>query len=354
MARITPVIMSGGAGTRLWPLSRVGAPKQFHRLGSARTLIQETALRAQGDGFEPPVVVCNAAHAEIAGAQLAEAGLEPLIVLEPVARNTAACAVAAAALVAARDPDGLVLLAPADHIINGTQAYRAAIEAGRPAAEAGSLVVFGLKPDRPETGYGYIRAEAGEGAVRPVAAFVEKPDAATAERFVADPAYSWNAGIFLFQARAFLDEARRLAPEIARAAEAAVAEAETSGRILRLGDSFATAPSISVDYAVFENTDKAAVVTCGDLGWSDVGAWRALWELEAETDEANALDGDVESVDASGCLVRTDGPTVALAGVRDLVVIVENGVVLVAAKDDPAAVKALVEQLKAKGRDDLL
>ncbi|MFC3068015.1 mannose-1-phosphate guanylyltransferase/mannose-6-phosphate isomerase [Phenylobacterium soli] len=353
MAKITPVIMSGGAGTRLWPVSRVGAPKQFHALGGQRTMIQETALRASGEGFEPPIVICNESHAAIAGRQLAEAGLDPLIVLEPVARNTAACAVAAAALVAERDPDGLVLLAPADHVIKDLEAYRAAIETGRPAAEAGKLVVFGLRPDRPETGYGYIRAASSQGAVRPVAAFVEKPDLATARAYVADPDYTWNAGFFLFGAKAFLDEARRLAPEVAAAAEAAVATAARRGREVRLGEAFGQAPAISVDYAVFEKTDKAVVAPC-ELGWSDVGAWRALWELADQADDQNALHGDVVSVASAGCLVRTDGPTVALAGVQDLVVIVENGVVLVAAKDDPAAVKALVEQLKAKGRADLL
>jgi mannose-1-phosphate guanylyltransferase/mannose-6-phosphate isomerase len=352
MAKITPVIMSGGAGTRLWPVSRVGHPKQFHALGGERTLIQETALRAQGPGFAAPIVVCNAAHAEIARRQLSAAGLEPLVVLEPAARNTAACAVAAAALVAGEDPEGLVLLAPADHIIQDTAAYRRAVAAGVPAAEAGALVVFGLKPDRPETGYGYIRAAAEAGEVRKVAAFVEKPDAATAARFIADPSYSWNAGIFLFQAAAFLAEARRLAPEVAAAAEAAVAGAERKDGSLRLGEAFLQAPAISVDYAVFEKTDKAAVVPC-DLGWSDVGAWRALWEL-AEAEDRNALMGDVVTVEAAGCLVRTDGPTVALAGVEDLVVIVQDGVVLVAAKDDPAAVKALVDELKARGREELL
>lgn len=352
MAKITPVIMSGGAGTRLWPVSRAGNPKQFHRMGGRGTLIQDTALRTDGPGFEAPLVVCNTAHAEIAAQQLSDVGLSPRIVLEPAARNTAACAAAAAALVARDDPEGLVLLASADHIIRDSEAFRAAIEAGRPAAEAGALVVFGLKPDRPETGYGYIRAGEGSGAVRPVAAFVEKPDLATAELFVADPAYSWNAGIFLFRAATFLAEARRLAPEIAAAAEAAVAEAQATGGALRLGESFTRAPAISVDYAVFEKTDKAAVVAC-DIGWSDVGAWRALWEL-AEADDHNALAGDVVAVDSTGCLVRTDGPTVALAGVENLVVIIENGVVLVAARDDPAAVKALVETLRAKGRDDLL
>jgi mannose-1-phosphate guanylyltransferase/mannose-6-phosphate isomerase len=353
MGKITPVIMSGGSGTRLWPVSRVGNPKQFHALDGERTLIQETALRTHGPGFAAPIVVCNAVHAEIARRQLAAAGLEPLVVLEPAARNTAACAVAAAALVAQVDPDGLLLLAPADHVIHDTAAYRAAIAAGAPAAEKGALVVFGLKPDRAETGYGYIRAGSDKGEVRPVAAFVEKPDAATAARLAADPAYSWNAGIFLFKASAFLAEARRLAPEVAAAAEAAVAAAQRSDGTVRLGETFLAAPAISVDYAVFEKTDKAVVVPC-ELGWSDIGAWRALWELaEAEADH-NALQGDVVTVDAAGCLVRTDGPTVALAGVEDLVVIVQDGVVLVARKDDPAAVKALVDELRARGRDELL
>jgi mannose-1-phosphate guanylyltransferase len=174
-----------------------------------------------------------------------------------------------------------------------------------------------------------------------------------AELFAADPAYSWNAGMFLFSARAFLEEARRLAPEVAAAAEAAVAEAVEDDGLLPLGPSFAAAPSISIDYAVMEKTDRAVVVPC-DLGWSDVGAWRALWELAEASDDRNALDGDVIAVDAAGCLVRTDGPTVALAGVDDLVVVVEKGVVLVARKDDAGAVKGLVEALKARGRDDLL
>lgn len=353
MAQITPVIMSGGAGTRLWPVSRVGNPKQFHALGGERTLIQETALRARGPGFAAPIVVCNAAHAQIARRQLTAAGLDPLVVLEPAARNTAACAVAAAALVARQDPEGLVLLAPADHIIRDAAAYRQAVAMGTPSAEKGALVVFGLRPDRPETGYGYIRAGADAGEVRPVAAFVEKPDAAAAARFVADPAYSWNAGIFLFKARVFLDEARRLAPEIAAAAEAAVTSAEHTDGALRLGDAFLKAPAISVDYAVFEKTDKAVVVPC-DLGWSDIGAWRALWELAEAGGDHNALQGDVVSVGAAGCLVRTDGPMVALAGVEDVVVIVQDGVVLVAHKDDPAAVKALVDELRVRGRDELL
>jgi mannose-1-phosphate guanylyltransferase/mannose-6-phosphate isomerase len=352
--KITPVIMSGGSGTRLWPVSRRAAPKQFHRLGGANTLIQDTALRSQGPLFDAPVVVCNAAHAEAARTQLAAVGVAPgLVILEPEARNTAPCAVAAAAALAARDPDALLLLLPADHDIADAEAYRAAMARGVEAARAGRLVVFGLKPARAETGYGYIRAATPDGEVRPVAAFVEKPDQATAERFLADPAMSWNAGMFLFSARAFLDEARRLAPEVCAAAEAAVAAAVERDGVLPLGEAFRAAPAISLDYAVMEKTDRAVVVPC-DLGWSDVGAWRALWELAPRDAHGNALEGEVVTADAAGCLVRTDGPVVALAGVEDLVVVVEAGVVLVARRDDPAAVKALVETLKARGRDDLL
>lgn len=353
MAKITPVIMSGGSGTRLWPASRAANPKQFHKLGGDHTLIQDTALRSAGDLFEAPVVVCNAAHAAIVRDQLADVGTPAqMIVLEPAARNTAPCCVAAAALLAAKDPDALLLLLPADHVITDVAAYRDAVDRGKAAAEAGALVVFGLKPDRPETGYGYIKAS-GVGEVRHVEAFVEKPDAATANAYVADPAYSWNAGMFLFSAKAFLEEARRLAPEVAEISEAAAKDAHVDGDLVTLADSFKTAPNISIDYAVMEKTDKARVVPC-DLGWSDVGAWRALWEQSERAPAHNALLGDVTAIDTTGCLVRTDGPQVALVGVQDLVVVVDKGVILVARRDDSAGVKAMVEKLKADGRTELL
>ncbi len=354
MARIVPVLMSGGAGTRLWPLSRKAKPKQFHALVSGRTLIQETALRSQGALFEAPVVICAAEHADLVREQMAAAGIPKVrLVLEPTPRNTAACAVAAAAIVQALDPDAMVLLAPSDHRIADLGAYEAAISAGRAAAVEGKLVVFGLKPERAETGYGYIRAEGGAGLVRPVAEFVEKPDAERAARYAADPAYSWNSGMFLFCARAFLEEARRLAPEVAAAAEASVAEAAPAGDALPLGPSFAKAPSISIDYAIMEKTDKAVVVAC-DMGWSDVGAWSALWERQQKDVRGNALTGDAIVDDGSGNLVRAEGATVVLAGVSGLVVIVQDGVVLVAPRDRPDAVRDAVEGLRAVKRDDLL
>lgn len=351
---ITPVLMSGGSGTRLWPVSRVARPKQFHSLGTPNTLIQDTALRASGTLFAAPVVVCNAAHADLAREQLTAAGVAPqALMLEPAARNTAACAVAAAAYIAAREPDGLMLLLPADHNVADPDAFRAAVERGVAAAAEGALVVFGLKPAWPETGYGYIRAATPDGAVRKVAAFTEKPCLADAERFIADPAYSWNAGMFLFSARAFLEEARRIAPEVAAAAEAAVAEARIAGDVVPLGESFKSAPSISIDYAVMEQTDRAMVVPC-EMGWSDVGAWRAIWDLSDKSEAGNAFAGEIVAAETEGCLARSDGPTVVLAGVKDLVVVVENGVVMVCAKDASAALKSAVEQLKASGRSELL
>ncbi len=352
MTKITPVLMSGGAGTRLWPLSRQARPKQFHALGGARTLIQDTALRFTTEAFSPPVVICNAAHAELVRRQLAEVGVSPSLILEPQGRNTAAAAVIAALAVQQAGGD-LVLLLSADARVNDPAALRAAIAAGAPAAQAGALVIFGITPTAPETGYGYIRAAQGEGAVRKVAAFVEKPDLASAQAYIADPAYSWNAGIFLFAPAAFLAEARRVAPDLARAAEAAFAQGAWAAGDLQLGPAFARTPSLPVDIAVFEQTDKAVVVSA-DIGWSDVGVYGALWTEADKTASGDALQGPAIVADTCGNLVISDGPTVVLSGVEDLAVVVENGVVLVTRRDAPGAVRAAVEAVKAAGREDLL
>ena len=351
MAKITPVLMSGGAGTRLWPLSRRARPKQFHALGGDRTLIQDTALRFTTDAFGPPMVICNAAHADLVREQLAAVGVTPrALVLEPEGRNTAAAAVIAAA---ASEPGELVLLLSADARVNDPAALRAAIALGAPAAQAGALVIFGITPTAPETGYGYIRAAAGEGAVRKVAEFVEKPDLATAQRYVADPAYSWNAGIFLFRADAFLAEARRVAGDLTAAAEAALAQASRTTGAIHLGEAFRQVPSAPVDVAVFEQTDKAQVVSA-DIGWSDVGTYGALWAEAAKSATGDVIQGPVIAADAANCLAISDGPVVVLAGVEDLAVIVENGVVLVTRRDAPGAVRAAVEAVRKAGREDLL
>lgn len=351
--KIIPVLMSGGAGTRLWPLSRNARPKQFHRLGGEHTLIQDTALRLTGELFEPPVVVCAAAHADLARAQLSEVGIAPAaLITEPAPRNTAPASVAAAAYGASLDPEALMVLMHADNLVADVEALHAAIEAGRAAAEAGEIVLLGLKPTGPATIYGYIQAK-GEGAVRKVVSFVEKPDLETARRFVADPDYTWNGGMFLFKAGAFLDQARALAPEVAAAAEAAVAGAARTGDLVALSEAFLQGPSIAIDVAVMEKTDRASVVEA-DIGWADVGNWGALWELSVKTADGDALEGEVVSVQSRNCLARSDGPMLVLAGVEDLVVVVENGVVLVTRRDAPGAVREGVESLKARGRGDLL
>ncbi|MEO8114905.1 MAG: sugar phosphate nucleotidyltransferase [Phenylobacterium sp.] len=354
MSKITPVIMSGGSGTRLWPVSRRAKPKQFHGLGRERTLIQETALRVSGEMFAPPIVVGSGAHLDLVQGQLAEVGVTPrAILLEPVGRNTGPAAAVAAAFVAREDPDALLLLMNADNRVNDVDALHRAIAAGVPAAVAGGLVIFAITPTGPETGYGYIRAAAGPGPVREVEAFVEKPDLATAKAYVADPAYGWNAGMFLFGAGVFLAEVRRLAPALAAAAEAAVAGGTMAGATLSLGKAFSTAPAEAIDTAIFEKTDRAMVVAA-DIGWSDVGAWDALWAEAPHDAEKNVLPANAVSAGSARCLVISDGTPVVLAGVEDLAVVVEDGVVLVARRDDPSAMRAAVAALKASGREDLL
>ena len=353
MAKITPVLMSGGAGTRLWPLSTKARPKQFHALGGARTLIQETALRFATEAFAPPMVIGNIAHADLTRGQLAEIGVAAsALILEPEGRHTGAAAMVCA-LVAAEMRQGLVLLLSADARIADPAALRAAVALGAPVAEAGSLVIFGITPTAPETGYGYIRAAQGEGPMRRVAAFVEKPDLATARAYLADPAYSWNAGIFLFRPDAFLAEAERTAPDLLSAAKAALAEAAREGDTIHLGEAFRRVPSLPVDVAVFERTDNAVVVAA-DVGWSDVGAYDALWSESPKSASGDVLQGPAIAVDTRDCLAISDGPLVVLAGVEDLAVVVEGGVVLVTRRDAPGAVRAAVEAVRRAGHEDLL
>jgi len=304
------------------------------------------------------MVVCNVAHADLVREQLAAVGVKPkALILEPEGRNTGPASAIAAAVAVQDDPDGLVLLLHADNLVADVPALHRAIEAGVAPAEAGSLVIFGITPTGPETGYGYIRAgegwNGGDGLVRKVAEFVEKPDLPTANLYLADGNYTWNAGMFLFRPQVFLDEAASTAPELAAAAWVAVAEAPRDGDAIRLGETFLRSPAVAIDTAVFELTDKAVVIAA-DIGWSDVGNYDALWDGAEKPDLSNAFQGPVIAADADGCLVMSDGPTVVLSGVEDLAVIVENGVVLVTRRDAPAAVRAAVEAIRTAGRDDLL
>jgi len=349
-ARIFPVILSGGSGSRLWPLSRESFPKQLLPLTGAHTMLQETALRvADAAVFEPVTVIANAEHRFVIAEQLREIGQDsPTLVLEPVARNTAPAVAAAALIAAARDPEALILVMPADHAAPDKAGFLDAVRAGAPAARAGSLVLFGIQPDSPATGYGYIRAgDALLGQARKVEAFVEKPDLATAEVYLADGRYSWNSGIFLLPANAVIAELEAHEPAVIGAVREALASAKRDMDFLRLdADAFARIPSISIDYAVMERTANAAVVP-STLAWSDVGAWSALWGLAEQDASGNVEIGDTVAHDTRRSYLRSEGPLIATVGVEDLIVVATPDAVLVADRRKDQDVKQIVERLRA-------
>ncbi|WP_156678646.1 mannose-1-phosphate guanylyltransferase/mannose-6-phosphate isomerase [Sphingomonas profundi] len=347
--KISPVILSGGSGTRLWPLSRTGRPKQLLSLTHDQTMLQLTAQRA-GDPvrFGRSIVVANAAHADEIERQLEEVGAPAdTLILEPVARNTAP-AIALAALAVA--PDALLLVMPSDHVIANVDAFRDAIEAAVPLANDGWLVTFGIAPQSPDTGYGYIRTgEALAEGVRRVESFVEKPDRATAEAYLAEGCYAWNGGIFLFRADAFLAALDAHASGIADSARASWAAAERDGgRVYPDREAFSASPSDSIDYAVMEKAERVAVAPV-DMGWSDVGSWDALHEIAQKDAGNNAHHGEIVAIDTSGCLIRSSGPLVAAVGVHDLIVIATGDAVLIMPRGSSQEVKRAVEALKKTG-----
>lgn len=346
--RIIPVILSGGAGTRLWPLSRTGKPKQLLCLTGQETMLQLTARRtADGARFTAPLIVANARHADMIEAQLAETGIsDATLILEPAGRNTAP-AIALAALAAA--PGATLLVMPSDHVIADVAAFRAAIEAASPAVEAGWLVTFGIAPSAPETGYGYICAgETLLPGVRKVTRFVEKPDKATAERYLAEGCYAWNGGIFLFRADTYLEALAIHAPDILAATREAMRLAARDGHRLHPdAAAFAASPSDSIDYAVMEKAARVAVVPV-EMGWSDVGSWDALHDLAADLN-GNAEHGAVVAIDTNNCLLRSDGPLIAAVGVTDLIVIATGDAVLILPRGSSQDVKRAVDALRQEG-----
>jgi len=356
---ITPVILSGGAGTRLWPLSRELSPKQFLPLVGEHSLLQQTVLRLAGlPDLTPPLVVCNEEHRFLVAEQLRAIGIDGAqILLEPAGRNTAPAVALAALHVSARyGGDALLLVLPSDHVIADAAAFRRATLDGVPVAQAGGLVTFGVQPTRPETGYGYVLAGAvlDAGAAHRVVAFVEKPDAERAAAYLASGEYLWNGGMFLFGADTYLGELQRHAPAIASACQAAFADVRADLDFVRVGRAaFLTSPADSIDYAVMERTDRAAVVAL-DAGWSDVGSWDALRDVQPRDARGNAVSGDVLAEDVEDSLIHSEGRLVAVLGVRDLIIVETADAVLVADRARAQDVKRLVEHIKAQRREEHL
>ena len=339
--RITPVILSGGSGTRLWPMSRDECPKQFLALTGDATMFVQTLDRTIDPArFADPIIVANARHADLIGEQLS--GRPATLLLEPLARNTAP-AIALAALAA---PDATLLVMPSDHVIADIGAFHAAIAAAQPLVADGWLATFGIAPDGPETGYGYIQVgdEAAPGVHR-VARFVEKPDRARAEAMIASGDHVWNGGIFLFRSDAYLAALARFAPAMLEATRAAMdAAVRTGNRILPDATAFAASPSDSIDYAVMEKADRVAVVPVS-MGWSDVGSWDALHAIGCD-DDGHAHAGDVIALDTENCLLRSDGITIAAVGVKDLIVVASGDSVLILPRGQSQDVKRIVAALK--------
>ena len=329
MNDLQPVILSGGSGTRLWPLSREAYPKQFIPLYGSDTMLQATWKRVTDIVALPPIIVANQEHRFVAAEQLQQAGAKPdAILLEPVGRNTAPAIAIAALHAIANGSDPLLLVLPSDHVIRDIPAFHAAIASAVKCAETGMLATFGIVPSRPETGYGYIKAVPGNGP-RTIECFVEKPDAATAERYVASGEYYWNSGMFLFRASCYLAELERLQPAMLTACRQALDKAGRDMDFIRLDrDTFTACPSDSIDYAVMEKT-AAGVVVPLDAGWSDVGSWSALWEISEQDAEGNAHHGDVIELNCRNTYAYGDKRLIAMIGLDDVIVVETDDAVLV-------------------------
>ncbi len=352
MTPIVPVLLSGGSGTRLWPLSRETHPKQFQPLVGERSLLQATWLRLPGlAGLAAPLVVANEDHRFMVAEQLRQVGATPAaVILEPMGRNTAP-AIAVAALQAMADGgDPLLLVLPSDHLIRDEQGFRDAVQLAAASAEQGALVTFGIVPAGPETGYGYIKSQPSGHPVRPVEKFVEKPDLATAEAYVASGEYAWNSGMFLFRASRYLEELHRLHPAMLAQATLAWQIAARDADFLRLDRAaFAACPADSIDYAVMEKTGAAAVLSI-DVGWSDIGSWSALWEIAEQDADGNAHRGDVIARGCRNTLAWGGRRLIGLLGLEDVIVVDTDDALLVASRDQVQQVKEIVASLKAAGR----
>ena len=353
---VHPVILSGGTGTRLWPLSRTLRPKQLLQLTSDRSMLQETVDRVGADGFAPPTILCNEEHRFLIAEQLRDMAVQPrALVLEPIGRNTAPAATVAALMLAKAEPQAVMLLLPSDHQIGDVPAFHAAVRTAVAAARQGSLVTFGIPASSPEVGYGYIRRgeplDGVPGCFR-IDRFIEKPDLATAKTYVGNPDYAWNSGMFVFRVDVFIDEVRRLAPQMLALCERSLADAVTDSDFLRLAaEPFTAIRGESIDYAVMEHTQKGAIVPA-EMAWNDVGSWSALWDISPHDADGNVIMGEALTLDASNCYIRADGNLVAALGIDNLIVVATDDCVLVAAKDRAQDVKKIVEAVEAAGRSE--
>lgn len=355
---VVPVILSGGSGQRLWPISRELHPKQLIALVSEISLLQETAERLSGGPFADPVIVCNDSHRFIVAEQLLAVGISTqAIILEPSRRNTAPAAALAALFLLRQDPDAVMLLAPSDHVITRPGEFRNAVAVAAKAAEKGKLVTFGITPKRAATGYGYIKKGDGVEGVEgcfAIESFTEKPDAATATNYIAEGNYFWNGGIFLFAAAAYIETLEGLRPDILEACRKAIGDGRDDLDFFRPDEAaFNACPADSIDCAVMETTSSGAVVPV-DMGWSDVGSWDSLWRIGDKDSDGNVTAGDVVTENVKDSYLRTDGPLLAAIGLENVIVVATGDAVLVGARDSVEDLKSVVDALKDAGRPETL
>lgn len=353
-SKVIPVILSGGSGSRLWPLSRMYYPKQLLNLTNGRyTMLQETARRVAH--LQPPIVVCNEEHRFMVAEQLNELSNQPAtIILEPASKNTAP-AIALAAMQAIKlQPDAIIAVFPADHVIRNEAAFKQSLDSAIAAAQAGQLVTFGINPTKAETGFGYIKALESESIAKPVECFVEKPDIETALKYVSSGDYYWNSGMFVFKAEAYLAALDKFNPQINISCAQALAKASVDMDFIRLDKaSFEQSPDDSIDYAVMEQADNVVAVPM-DAGWSDMGSWSSLWDVAEKDENSNALIGDVISINSRNTLVHSENKLVATIGLDDVVIVDTKDALLVAHKSEIQRVKEIVNDLKAANRSEHL